>query len=154
MTRGRKPRPTHLKLIEGNPGKRALPRAEPKPEPKAPKPPTDLHGDALREWRRVAPQLERLGLLTGLDRAALAAYCWSWAQLLAAERTLAESSLLLKGRPDRGMVRNPAAAIARDASRDCRAWCSEFGMTPSARGRMALPDDPDDDDLETLLNRP
>jgi P27 family predicted phage terminase small subunit len=152
MPAGRKPKPTHLKLIEGNPGKRPVPRSEPKPEPKAPKPPTDLHGDALREWRRVAPQLERLGLLTGLDRAALSAYCWAWARLLAAQRVLADSGVLVKQRGNR-TVKNPAIQVARDAAAECRAWCAEFGMTPSARGRMALPDRPGDDDLDTLLDR-
>jgi len=148
MTPGPKPKPIHLKLIEGNPGKRPLP-ATPMPEPKAPDPPPELEGDGLAEWERVAPQLERLGLLSHLDRAALAAYCWAWARLLAAGRVLAESTVLI--RKDRRIVKNPAIQVARDAAQECRAWAAEFGMTPSARARMTLPDQNPGDDLERLL---
>ena len=35
--RGRKPKPTAVKVLEGNPGKRSLNTAEPKPEKKAPR---------------------------------------------------------------------------------------------------------------------
>lgn len=34
--RGRKPKPTHLKLLEGNPGHRPINGAEPKPNPGLP----------------------------------------------------------------------------------------------------------------------
>jgi len=37
--KGRKPKPTSLKLLEGNRGKRAAVRSEPKPESKG------VHGD-------------------------------------------------------------------------------------------------------------
>ena len=36
-TRGRKPKPTAIKELEGNPGKRPLNANEPKPERKAPR---------------------------------------------------------------------------------------------------------------------
>lgn len=39
-TRGRKPKPTELKLLEGNPAKRPLNKNEPNPEKKAPRCPT------------------------------------------------------------------------------------------------------------------
>ena len=60
---GRPPTPTHLKLLRGNPGKRPI-RPEPQPEqpPTPPEPPDFLTGYAFDEWRRVAPELHRLGL--------------------------------------------------------------------------------------------
>jgi phage terminase small subunit len=73
--RGRKPHPTLLKLVKGNPGHRPLTDSEPAPRKMLPEPPAELSGDARKEWDRVAPELYRMGLLTGLDRAALAAYC-------------------------------------------------------------------------------
>ena len=48
--RGRRPKPTHLKLITGNPGKRAINLREPKPVPKMPEPPTALSAEARQEW--------------------------------------------------------------------------------------------------------
>ena len=52
MTRGRKPKPTALKLIEGNPGKRAMNDAEPNAGPIG-EPPEDLDGIALAKWREM-----------------------------------------------------------------------------------------------------
>jgi phage terminase small subunit len=63
-------------LVTGNPGKRPVNRAEPKPASGGlPTTPGELADEAKIEWRRVAQALHRLGLLTRVDRAALAAYC-------------------------------------------------------------------------------
>ncbi len=74
--RGRKPVPTALKVVRGNPGKRALNTREAEPAPPATLTPPDwLAEDAKREWADKAPMLHRLGLLTeaDLDAFALAA---------------------------------------------------------------------------------
>src|SRR3989304_3311411 len=77
--RGPAAKPASLRLLEGNPGKRPI-REGPKPRPLRPTCPSWLSPQAKAEWRRLAPELERLGLLTHLDRAAFAAYCQSFAQ--------------------------------------------------------------------------
>ena len=48
--RGRKPKPTAIKVLEGNPGKRALNEMEPQPEKKAPKCPVWLDKEAKKEY--------------------------------------------------------------------------------------------------------
>ena len=73
--RGRKPKPTAVKLLEGNPGKRGLNAGEPKPERKAPRCPGWLEAEAKKEWKRMAKQMELLGILTEIDMAAFAGYC-------------------------------------------------------------------------------
>lgn len=75
-TRGPMSKPTVLKLLEGNPGKRALNLADGvNPRIEIPSPPKHLGQEARKEWKRIAPLLEELGLISGLDRAALALYC-------------------------------------------------------------------------------
>jgi P27 family predicted phage terminase small subunit len=75
-TRGPLPKPTALKLLEGNPGKRALNLADGvNPRIEIPSAPRHLGQEAKKEWKRIAPLLEDLGLISGLDRAALALYC-------------------------------------------------------------------------------
>ena len=69
--RGRKPKPTALKELEGNPGRRPLNGAEPKPDRKAPRCPSWLEEEAKKEWR-VWAILEQMGLLTEMDMAAFA----------------------------------------------------------------------------------
>src|SRR5262249_24203189 len=73
--RGRRPKPTRLKALTGNPGKRPLNSAELNPEPAVPECPAELGPVARREWDRLVGELAALRLLTNLDRAALAAYC-------------------------------------------------------------------------------
>jgi phage terminase small subunit len=74
---GRKPVPTKLKLLRGNPGKRAVNRREPAPKAaiEVPTPPDFLNERAAQEWLYIARELVVLGLLTSIDHAGLAAYC-------------------------------------------------------------------------------
>ena len=94
--RGRKPKPTAVKVLEGNPGKRSLNTAEPKPEKKAPRCPSWLEDEAKKEWKRMSKQLEQLGILTEIDMAAFAGYCQAYARWKEAEEfiLLREAELL------------------------------------------------------------
>ena len=83
--RGRKPKPTAVKQLEGNPGKRQLNANEPKPAARAPSCPKWLEDDAKKEWRRLAKQMEQLGILTEVDMAAFAGYCQAYARWKEAE---------------------------------------------------------------------
>ena len=155
--KGRKPKPTALKVIQGNPGKRPLPENEPKPKPIAPECPTWLHEDAKKEWDRVAPELERLGLLTVVDMVALAGYCESWAQWKDAIEFIHKHGTVYSIKDDEGKVKYlqqvPQVSIANKAQQQIRAWCAEFGLTPSSRGRMNLPGQKDENAFEDFLNR-
>ncbi len=135
--RGRRPKPTTLKVITGNPGKRPLPASEPKPPPalKLPEPPLDLGDDALAEWKRVTPRLLELGLVTEVDLAPLAAYCQAYGRWVDAEAQLENEGLTLttsKG----NVIQNPLLGIANKARNDMVRFAAEFGMTPSARTRV------------------
>ena len=77
-TRGRKPKPTAMKELEGNPGKHPLNTNEPKPTKKAPACPKWLEPEAKKEWRRLAKQMEAIGILTEVDMAAFAGYCQAY----------------------------------------------------------------------------
>lgn len=133
--RGRKPKPTNLKLIQGNPGKRKVEEtAEPAPEPiPLHMPPPDyLDEAAAAEWKRLAPELQRWGLLTRLDVAAFVVYCEAWARLRQAKAKLDEEghiSVSPKGYPQQSAwlsIYNRAAKTIKD-------FGSEFGLTPVAR---------------------
>ena len=143
IVRGRKPKPTNLKVIEGNRGKRALNKAEPKPTPVTPTCPAWLSGEARREWRRVVPELERLGLLTLVDRVALAGYCQGWSRLRQCEQIIDKEGLTYTTHSAQGgtMVRpRPEVSMGQKYLAQLRAFCVEFGLTPSSRGRMTVPE--------------
>ena len=71
---GRKPKPTALKKLEGNPGKRKLNTKEPMPEKGMPDCPKWLLPEAKEEWKRLCQKLSEMGVLTESDMAAFAAY--------------------------------------------------------------------------------
>lgn len=58
--RGRRPKPTRLKLLTGNPGEHPLNHEEPKPDPQIPDCPVELGPVARREWERLAAELAKL----------------------------------------------------------------------------------------------
>src|SRR6201995_4436805 len=79
IVRGRRPKPTRIKALTGNPGKRPLNIHEPRPEPALPDCPPELSPTAQREWARLSAELAKLNLITNLDRGALATYCGAYA---------------------------------------------------------------------------
>lgn len=131
-SRGPAPKPTYLKILNGNPGKRALNKDEPKPERTAPKCPTWLEEDAKKEWKRIAPKLAKMGLLTTIDMAAFAAYCQAYARWKQAEEALAKHGTVFKT-PNGYIQQLPQVALARNYARLMKEFMQQFGMTPSAR---------------------
>ena len=89
-TRGRKPKPTALKLLEGNPGKRPINEHEPIPPKGTVKCPTWLEPEAKKEWKRLAPSLEAMGVLTLADITAFEGYCQAYARWKEAEEFITQ----------------------------------------------------------------
>jgi P27 family predicted phage terminase small subunit len=155
---GRKPKPTQLKLLEGNPGKRPLPQNEPKPAPIAPDCPEWLCDDAKAEWARICPQLERLGLLTQVDMAAMVGYCESWAQYKKCLEFLHKHGEVYPIKNEDGSIKYlqqvPQVSIANKALGNIRAAASQIGLSPSDRGRIQVPGaDNDNDEVMMFLNK-
>ena len=134
--RGPPPQPTKLKLLRGNPGKRKLNAAEPEPELKAPDCPKWLTKVAKEEWDRVIPELLRLQVISGLDRAALAGYCQSYANWRHAQGILKRFGMTFT--TDKGYVgQRPEVAIAQRERQIMRQFQQELGLTPSSRSRVS-----------------
>ena len=112
---------------------------------KAPDPPGWMPREAKAEWRRVVPELERLRLLKNASRSSLTAYCMCWQRFYDANKLLAGGPEKLLHRNSQGVTRHPAVTVAAEASKELRAWCGEFGLTPSAEGRLSPPESGDDD---------
>ena len=151
---GRKPKPTHIKLLQGNPGKRPLNDREPQPEPKIPRAPEHLSDEAKREWRRMSKTLFDLGLMTEIDRAALAAYCVAWGRWVEAENNLKKYGTVMLS-PDKGWpVQSPYLSIANRAMEQLQKFMTEFGMTPSSRTRVKRAEPGEEaDPFEELFGR-
>lgn len=134
--RGRKPVPTPLRLLRGNPGKRAIADDEPAPPVVgSPDPPAGLSGEAREEWTRRAPQLLAVGLLTEVDVPAFTAYCTAWGRMIDAEAKLKTTGEVV-ATPSGYPIVNPYRSIANKALSQCQQFWSEFGMMPSSRSRV------------------
>jgi len=135
--RGPASKPPEINELEGNPGNRNM-GERPKPRKGAPNPPHWLTREALAEWGRVVPELEAIGLLSVVDRAALTAYVCSWATFAECAQDIEDRGVMVTGR-DGFAVKNPSVGMQRDALAQIKVWCSQFGLTPSARASMQLP---------------
>jgi len=135
MKRGRKPKSSKLRIIEGNPGHRPINKKEPAPNASKPLCPSHLDKAARAEWHRSIRLLHEIGLVTQLDRAALACYCQAWSRWVEAEDNLRRYGLTVKS-PQGYSMQSPYLAIANKAMEQMRAFLTEFGMTPSSRAGL------------------
>ena len=111
-TRGRKPKPTALKILEGNPGKRPINENEPIPPKGTVKCPTWLEPEAKKEWKRLAPSLEAMGVLTQADLTAFAGYCQAYARWKEAEEFISQHGSIFQT-PSGYVQQVPQVSIAQ-----------------------------------------
>ena len=143
--KGKKPTPTHLRLLQGNPQRRPVRTDEPQPLPllDAPPPLSFIEAYATEEWNRLAPELVRLGLMTLVDSAPFGAYCVAFARWRTAEEALAKMAdkdpvmrgLIVRSKAGTAME-NPLVYTSRRAAQEMLRFATEFGFTPAARARI------------------
>ena len=115
---------------------RRLPVRGPASRPgRQPSCPGHLNPAAAAEWRRVAKALQRAGVLTAFDRAALAAYCQAWGRWVEAEEKLRETPPLVRT-PSGYVQQSPWLSIANKQLELMGRYMTELGMTPAARSRV------------------
>ena len=151
--RGRKPKPTALKVLEGNPGGRPLNPNEPKPAKKAPRCPAWLEDEAKKEWKRMGKTLEQMGLLTEMDMAAFAGYCQAYARWKEAEEFITQHGSIVKT-PSGYWQQVPQVSIAQTYLKIMNKFAEQFGLTPSSRSRIIASSESSGstvDEMEELL---
>ncbi len=135
--RGPPKKPTALKTAAGNPGRRPLNKQEPKPERTRPACPRWLDADAKACWRDLAPQLDRMGVLTKVDRNALSRYCRIWSRWKRAEQFIQKHGEAYPLKDENGKVKYlqqfPQVATAHKAAILLLRLEQEFGLTPASR---------------------
>ncbi len=136
--RGRRPKPTRMKVLTGNPGKRPLNKYEPRPNPAVPDCPPELGPAAQREWVRLVGELSSLNMVTKLDRAALATYCGAYALWAEATEAIQKFGAMVKS-PTGYPMQSPYISIANRQAEIMMRIASEFGFTPASRSRITTP---------------
>lgn len=142
---GPPPKPTHLKKLEGNPGKRALNKHEPQPRGKLFEAPDDLPPAAVPYWNyaiRCAPR----GLLKRLDQRTLAVYAVAAAAHASASEIALREGVVFKKRNMKMAHVHPAMRVVDSQASVMMRACVEMGFTPSSRSRIIVKQGILDDD--------
>lgn len=143
VVRGRKPKPTALKVLQGNPGHRDLNGDEPQhtalaiadypPELSTGRLEADT--EARAEWDRVAGGLVISGQVTAVDRGLLVSYCVKYGQWFALEREAALTPFVVNT-PAGHPIKNPGLVLANQTLGVMLRAAAELGITPSSRSRV------------------
>lgn len=166
--RGRKPKPTNLQIAEGDPRKRGVKKLEQKLEAEAkgsrglPRCPAHLQGLARKAWKMWSEELERMNIDCRPDGPMLEGACIAYETAIQCYETIQKQGRCIARRivdPQTntlvvaGLRAHPAVAQMNAAWMVLRAFCSEFGLSPVSRTRLAIDKPADDEDelLEILL---
>lgn len=160
MKPGPKAKPSNVHQLFGNPSKKtstALLMDNLQPEIELPGCPAHLLPEARKEYKRIAPELMRYGLISKLDRAALCLYLQTWAELVYAEKIIqrqqkqaeikrAEAEArgeeyegkdgLVEITKNGNVIYSPYWVIANRARANVAKFLEQFGMSPASRSRV------------------
>ena len=134
--RGRKPKPTAKKLLAGNPGKRALNKAEPEfSKITNVDPPEWLSDRACQMWRMVVPELLRENVVAITDLHNVEAFCVAYDNWRLAQESVQKHGIVVAGAQG-GPIKNPALTAANETMRQIVTFGSMLGLDPASRTRL------------------
>ena len=137
--RGPRPEPTALKRAKGNPGRRRLDEAEPKPRVRMPSMPRWLSPKAKTIWRNFGPKLVELKILTELDGLAFGMACQTAADWQDALRVTRRKGVGRIAKTPNGFKQLSAEhVVERQLRGDAFDLLTAFGMTPSGRSGLKV----------------
>lgn len=141
-------------MLQGNPGKRPLPKTGRRANPRrrTPPPPEWLPEDGRAEWVRVGRLLNQLHVLTEADNTALAAYCDAYSRWRKA-RKLIEDDGMTTTTAAGNLKAHPATVVVHQAMTEMRQFMIEFGLTPSSRARVGQVPAAEPSEFEKYLAR-
>ena len=138
---GRPPKPTALKILEGNPGGRKLNEDEPVFEITeqlfAERMPPNLGKFAVLEWKRLVKILDGQKVISDAYLNVMELYISTYDTWLEAEKYVKTHGPFIKD--GKGKISaNPALKISREASAQLLRIQPELGLTPSSRTRIKV----------------
>lgn len=134
--RGPAPKPSIVRIREGMRGHRPLNANEPQPAQVPPRCPSHLSKEAKKEWKRLSTLLMRMRVLTEADGDALEQLVTAIVAKRMADAAIEQKGLFVPGSVGNEVL-NPACKERDAADSKIRWWSTQFGLTPSARTRVA-----------------
>lgn len=143
---GRKAKPIHLQLVEGNPNRltkaeieaRKAGEAKVRPPSDRVKPPVWLGKKAKALFRKLVKDLESTELLTNVDVETLAVYCDAVERYAQATQEIEATGITVVGSQGTP-VQNPAVLVASKYAGIIAKCASKLGLDPASRASLAIP---------------
>ena len=130
-----RPKPTALKLLQGNPGHRPINANEPQIVADLGDVPDWLTAEQALHWHNAVEACPP-GMLKATERAALANYCVHYQTVIDASVAMQSQLMVVQCK---GMLRkNPLLTIIHEASAAMMRCCIELGFTPAARSKVTV----------------
>ena len=140
------PKPTRLKVLEGNPGQRRLNNKEPEPERGVPPMPKHLEkmSYAVEMWKYYSEILDRIGVITEAEMDTLEKYCMLSAQIKDYFEDIADRGNVITieeldgdgNKFTKSMKANPSVSQMLKAMSEQRQLGTLLGFNPSARAKL------------------
>jgi len=149
--RGPPKTPTSIAAARGNPGRRPLPKNEPKYEPGVPPRPSGLSAGARKVWAALVREMAASRVLRTVDALALVQLCEDQAMLDELRKGLGEMAKTIATQAKEKGLALPGGALVqlsrtiegrrtlatiRELSSQVIVQRREFGLTPASNGRV------------------
>jgi P27 family predicted phage terminase small subunit len=128
-----------VKKLRGTERKSRAPKSEPKPKSKkgiGKSPPAWLSGPGKTEWKRIGPELERLGLLTIADVPQFSRYCDAWAHFVRLSKKLSRGELVTAQGANGYRQQVAEVALQQKYGDIVHKLADRFGLDPSSRASL------------------
>lgn len=138
---GRKAIPTHLKVVRGNPGKRALNKDEPKPSAGTLVAPDWLTKAERLEFETLAERLAEIGLNSDSYTESVALAAQLQVEIIELSEVIEREGrtyCVITKSGDRMVRARPEWNLRAEARRHLQSLLAEFGLTPSAATRVKV----------------
>ncbi|MGL5471490.1 MAG: phage terminase small subunit P27 family [Shewanella sp.] len=131
-----KRKPTELKKLQGNPGKRKLNKDEPKFSGSLSACPTDLKDDERIVWDYIIASAPP-NLFTNVDVGALRLYVIAFALHKKAHEEVLKQGAVIAG-PQGGMMKNPWLEVMNKQAEVMIKAGSDLGFSPASRTKISI----------------
>lgn len=135
--RGRKPKPTYLRVLEGNPSERPLNKQEPQPKADLLAPPHWLN-DRQKDLWRYALQTSPPGLLKDLDGSIFTIWVVACDMHTEAVQKVNQYGQMVKSPQTGTPMQSPYVSIMNKQAMIMMKAAAEMGFTPSSRSRVKV----------------
>ena len=141
-------KPTKLKILEGEKNKNRIPENEPKPDAIEPDMPLWLDKEAKKIWKKLAPKMLKMELLTEIDGAMFSSLCQIISRVadINKKMKLEKDAIVVEGK------QNPLSVSERLYYQHLRMFAQEFGLSPRGRVGLSVGTTKDVSEMENLLD--